>query len=81
MSFLICVYVFFVTSFCIILQDIDIKKQGAVSAYAFVQYSDIISVVKALHKMDGEHIGNNRIKVIIFIDIPLYPIISYYKCA
>ncbi len=44
-------------------QDIDIKKQGAVSAYAFVQYADIQSVVKALRHMDGEHIGNNKIKV------------------
>merc|ERR1712142_35985 len=43
--------------------DVDIKKQGAVSAYAFVQYSDILSVVKALRKMDGEHIGNNKIKL------------------
>ncbi len=33
------------------------------SAYAFVQYSDIQSVVRALRKMDGEHIGSNKIKV------------------
>ena len=45
-------------------KDIDIKKQGAVSAYAFVQYSDITSVVRALRKMDGEHIGANKIKVL-----------------
>ncbi|XP_050298121.1 protein split ends isoform X2 [Anthonomus grandis grandis] len=43
--------------------EIDIKKQGAVSSYAFCQYSDIISVVKAIRKMDGEHLGNNRIKL------------------
>lgn len=42
--------------------EIDIKKQG-VSAYAFCQYSDILSVVKAMKKMDGEHLGNNRIKL------------------
>ncbi|XP_062545457.1 protein split ends isoform X5 [Armigeres subalbatus] len=42
--------------------EIDIKKQG-VSAYAFCQYSDIISVVKAMRKMDGEHLGSNRIKL------------------
>uniref|UniRef100_A0A182T3Z2 RRM domain-containing protein n=1 Tax=Anopheles maculatus TaxID=74869 RepID=A0A182T3Z2_9DIPT len=42
--------------------EIDIKKQG-VSAYAFCQYSDIVSVVKAIRKMDGEHLGNNRIKL------------------
>lgn len=33
------------------------------NAYAFCQYSDIISVVKAMRKMDGEHLGNNRIKL------------------
>jgi len=44
-------------------QDVDIKIQGVVSAYAFVQYSDIVSVVKAMRKMDGEHIGKNKIKV------------------
>uniref|UniRef100_T1J4C3 Msx2-interacting protein n=1 Tax=Strigamia maritima TaxID=126957 RepID=T1J4C3_STRMM len=43
--------------------EIDIKKQGAVSSYAFVQYSDIASVVKAMRKMDGEHLGANRIKL------------------
>lgn len=43
--------------------EIDIKKQGAVSSYAFCQYSDIISVVKAIRAMDGEHLGNNRIKL------------------
>jgi RNA recognition motif-containing protein len=42
--------------------EIDIKKQGT-SAYAFCQYSDIVSVVKAMRKMDGEHLGNNRIKL------------------
>lgn len=29
----------------------------------FGQYSDIVSVVKAMRKMDGEHLGNNRIKL------------------
>ena len=43
--------------------DIDIKKQGVVSAYSFVQYADIRSVVSAMDKMDGQHIGTNRIKV------------------
>lgn len=42
--------------------EIDIKKQG-VNAYAFCQYSDIISVVKAMRQMDGEHLGSNRIKL------------------
>lgn len=43
--------------------EIDIKKQGAVGSYAFCQYSDIVSVVKAIRTMDGEHLGNNRIKL------------------
>lgn len=43
--------------------EIDIKKQGAVSSYAFCQYADIVSVVKAIRKMDGEHLGTNRIKL------------------
>ncbi|XP_066153414.1 protein split ends isoform X3 [Euwallacea fornicatus] len=43
--------------------EIDIKKQGLVSLYAFCQYADIVSVVKAIRKMDGEHLGNNRIKL------------------
>jgi hypothetical protein len=47
----------------VVLQEIDIKKQGVVSSYAFCQYSDIASVVKAMRTMDGEHLGNNRIKL------------------
>jgi hypothetical protein len=46
-----------------VLQEIDIKKQGVVSSYAFCQYSDIASVVKAMRTMDGEHLGSNRIKL------------------
>lgn len=39
------------------------------SSYAFVQYSDISSVVKAMRKMDGEHLGANRIKVMsVFVN-------------
>lgn len=33
--------------------EIDIKKQGT-STYAFIQYADICSVVKAMRKLDGE---------------------------
>ncbi|XP_025083037.1 protein split ends-like isoform X2 [Pomacea canaliculata] len=43
--------------------DVDIKRQGAASAYAFVQYTDIVSVVRALREMEGEHIGANKIKL------------------
>ncbi|XP_036140621.1 protein split ends isoform X2 [Monomorium pharaonis] len=43
--------------------DVEVKKQGAVSSYAFCQYSDITSVVKAMRSMDGEHLGANRIKL------------------
>ncbi|CAG2067811.1 unnamed protein product, partial [Timema podura] len=43
--------------------DIDIKKQGVSSSYAFCQYADISSVVKAMRMMDGEQLGNNRMKL------------------
>ena len=43
-------------------QEIDIKKQN-LSTFAFCQYSDIRSVVKAMRKMDGEYLGANRIKL------------------
>lgn len=42
--------------------EIEIKKQG-LSAYAFIQYADIVSVVKAIRQMDGEHLGSNRVKL------------------
>ncbi|XP_046673537.1 protein split ends isoform X3 [Homalodisca vitripennis] len=43
--------------------EIDIKKQGSNSSYAFCQYCDIGSVVRAMRTLDGEHLGNNRIKL------------------
>ncbi|XP_059158744.1 uncharacterized protein LOC131942822 isoform X2 [Physella acuta] len=43
--------------------DVDIKRQGATTAFAFVQYVDITSVVGALRAMEGEHIGINKIKL------------------
>ncbi|GFY72160.1 hypothetical protein TNIN_336321, partial [Trichonephila inaurata madagascariensis] len=43
--------------------EIDIKKQGTATSYAFIQYSDIASVVKAMRKLDGENLGANRIKL------------------
>ncbi|XP_054269118.1 protein split ends-like isoform X4 [Macrosteles quadrilineatus] len=43
--------------------EIDIKKQGSTSSYAFCQYCDISSVVRAMRTLDGEHLGNNRIKL------------------
>ncbi|KAG8191484.1 hypothetical protein JTE90_020732 [Oedothorax gibbosus] len=43
--------------------EIDIKKQGTGASYAFIQYSDIGSVVKAMRKLDGENLGANRIKL------------------
>lgn len=48
------------------LKDIDIKKVNGVPQYAFVQYSDIASVCKAIKKMDGEYLGSNRLKVVRF---------------
>ncbi|XP_068934998.1 msx2-interacting protein isoform X3 [Petaurus breviceps papuanus] len=43
--------------------DIDIKKVNGVPQYAFLQYCDITSVCKAIKKMDGEYLGNNRLKL------------------
>ncbi|XP_022250320.1 msx2-interacting protein-like isoform X2 [Limulus polyphemus] len=46
--------------------EIDIKKQGATSTslYAFIQFTNIASVVKAMRKLDGETLfGANRIKL------------------
>lgn len=43
--------------------DIDIKKTNGIPQYAFVQYSDIGSVCKAIKKMDAEYLGNNRLKL------------------
>ncbi|XP_023180752.1 msx2-interacting protein-like isoform X1 [Xiphophorus maculatus] len=43
--------------------DIDIKKVNGIPQYAFVQYSDIGSVCKAIKKMDAEYLGNNRLKL------------------
>lgn len=44
--------------------EMDIKKQGT-ATYAFIQYSDICSVVRAMRKLDGENLGKstNRIKL------------------
>ena len=39
------------------------KRQGAVSAYAFIQFSDISSVVRALRDLEGTAFGSNKIKV------------------
>jgi len=36
---------------------------NGVPQYAFLQYCDIASVCKAIKKMDGEYLGNNRLKV------------------
>lgn len=48
-------------------KDIDIKKVNGAPQYAFLQYCDIASVCKAIKKMDGEYLGNNRLKVRIFM--------------
>ena len=50
-------------AYFIITQDIDIKKVNGAPQYAFLQYCDIASVCKAIKKMDGEYLGNNRLKV------------------
>ncbi|XP_072157551.1 uncharacterized protein spen isoform X2 [Bemisia tabaci] len=43
--------------------EIDIKKQSSGSVYAFVQYCDIVSVVRAMRAMDGEYLGHTRINL------------------
>lgn len=45
------------------LQDVDVKRQGAVTAYAFIQFTDITSVVKALKDLDGTTWGSTKLKV------------------
>nr|CAB3266529.1 msx2-interacting protein [Phallusia mammillata] len=42
---------------------IEIKRQNNVPQYAFLQYTDIASVVKAIQKMDGEKLGKNTLKL------------------
>jgi len=49
--------------FSLFSKDIDIKKVNGAPQYAFLQYCDIASVCKAIKKMDGEYLGNNRLKV------------------
>ncbi|KAH7642214.1 hypothetical protein HUG17_5259 [Dermatophagoides farinae] len=41
--------------------DIEIKKQN--QPYAFIRYSDIPSVVKAIRKYDNEFMGSTRLKL------------------
>ncbi|KAK3104914.1 hypothetical protein FSP39_013101 [Pinctada imbricata] len=43
--------------------DIDVKRQGAISAYAFVQFTDISSVVKVLRELEGEIWGSMKLKL------------------
>lgn len=44
-------------------QAIEIKKINNIPQYAFLQYTNIASVVKAIQKMDGELLGRNMLKV------------------
>ena len=46
-----------------ILQDIEIKKPQGAQPFAFLQFSDIDSVVRARRKLDGEVVGKNKVKV------------------
>jgi len=46
-------------------QDVEIKHQSHSLSYAFVQFDNIHSVVSALHEMDSEQIGLNKIKVTV----------------
>ncbi|XP_073512213.1 msx2-interacting protein-like isoform X3 [Phyllobates terribilis] len=42
---------------------IDVKMVNGVPQYAFLEYCDITNVCKAIKKMDGEYLGNNRLKL------------------
>lgn len=45
----------------------DIKNRETPAPFAFVQFTDIVSVVKAIHSMEQDgYIGNNKIKVSFF---------------
>ena len=39
------------------------KRHLGGTSFAFIQYTDITSVVRALKKMEGASIGNSKIKV------------------
>ncbi|XP_033107662.1 uncharacterized protein LOC117109421 [Anneissia japonica] len=43
--------------------DIEIKKPHGAQPFAFLQFSDIDSVVKARKNMDGEFVGKNKVKL------------------
>jgi len=43
--------------------NIEMKTPSSTSAYAFVQYEDISSVVKAIREMEGKSIGDKPIKL------------------
>ena len=66
-----------------LLKDIDIKKVNGVPQYAFVQYSDIASVCKAIKKMDGEYLGSNRLKVMVLQDkvVTFLVCVCFIKCV
>ncbi|XP_058017455.1 msx2-interacting protein isoform X2 [Ahaetulla prasina] len=65
--------------------DIDIKKVNGIPQYAFLQFCDIASVCKAIKKMDGEYLGNNRLKVVFDrlkgMALVLYNEIEYAQAA
>jgi len=45
-------------------QDVDIKNRETPAPFAFVQFTDILGVVKAIHMMEQDgYIGNNKVKV------------------
>ncbi|XP_071946169.1 uncharacterized protein [Antedon mediterranea] len=43
--------------------EIEIKKPHGAQPFAFLQFSDIDSVVKARKNMDGEFVGKNKVKL------------------
>lgn len=57
------VYNNFLFVFFCLLQDIEIKKPQGAQPFAFLQFSDIDSVVKARKILDGEYVGKNKVKL------------------
>ena len=51
------------TELFVLLQEVDIKNQQPNQVFAFVQFDNIRSVVHALHEMDGENLGDCKVKV------------------
>lgn len=61
-------------------QDVDVKRQGAVTAYAFIQFTDISSVVRALKDLDGTSWGSTKLKVFVLPLAATYGNVIVRRC-